>query len=380
MILNYKYTSDSEDQWNFDTIELQKINLIVGASGSGKTRLLNTLFNVATFVSQGKKFRTGLWDITFLIKDIEYEWKFHGYTDNNGQSICEEKVYKKRRSNSILDDNSRELLIDRVADSFIYKGNELPKLDPSISSINLLKNESEIKPLYESFTKILRRNFHDEGFRDVSELQRVSPEMVSSVKNSRNISTLWEQQNTVSTQLYFLKNYFPDAFRVVENSFKNIFDSVESIEVVLLGENEKYIREMAQDILPGAFIKEKGIEGMIGINQLSSGMQKVLLLITDILTLPDDAIYIIDEYENSLGVNAIDFLPDFLIEHAGSTQFLVTTHHPYLINTMPINHWILFSRIGSNVTITDGTELADKYGKSSQKAFMQLINDPLYTG
>ena len=108
-------------------------------------------------------------------------------------------------------------------------------------------------------------------------------------------------------------------------------------------------------------------------------MQKVLLIIADIITLPKGSIYIIDEYENSLGINAIDFLPEFLDAHGTDIQFLITTHHPYLINSMPMKKWRVFHRNGSRVSIKDGAEFEEKYGKSKQKAFVQLINDPFYT-
>ena len=107
--------------------------------------------------------------------------------------------------------------------------------------------------------------------------------------------------------------------------------------------------------------------------------KKVLLIITDILTLPKGSIYLIDEYENSLGINAIDFLPSFLIDNGGNNQFFITTHHPYLINSMPIKHWRVFNRTGSSVSIKDGRDLEGKFGKSKQKAFIQLINDPFYS-
>ena len=109
-------------------------------------------------------------------------------------------------------------------------------------------------------------------------------------------------------------------------------------------------------------------------------MQKALLIITDIMTLPKGSIYMVDEYENSLGINAIDFLPELLDDHGANSQFFVTTHHPYLINNMPMKTWRVFHREGSKVSIKSGEELERKYGKSKQQAFVQLINDPFYSG
>ncbi len=107
-------------------------------------------------------------------------------------------------------------------------------------------------------------------------------------------------------------------------------------------------------------------------------MLKVLLIITDIIALPEESIYMIDEYENSLGINAIDFLPQLLIDHGGQNQYFITTHHPYLINNMPIKHWRIFNRKGSTVTVKSGIEFEERFGKSKQEGFIQLINDPFY--
>ena len=50
-ILTYEFLGSN---WKFNKIHLQNINLIVGDSGAGKTRLLNTIFNLGTYVAQGK--------------------------------------------------------------------------------------------------------------------------------------------------------------------------------------------------------------------------------------------------------------------------------------------------------------------------------------
>jgi predicted ATPase len=131
--------------------------------------------------------------------------------------------------------------------------------------------------------------------------------------------------------------------------------------------------------VPVVFIKERGIKKPVQLNEIASGMQKVLLIITDVVTAPPDTLYMIDEYENSLGVNAIDFLPSFLNECGGSRQFIVTTHHPLLINAIPVSDWFVFHRRGLNIKVAHGSEIEARYGRSKQQRFVQLINDPLYT-
>ena len=61
-----------------------------------------------------------------------------------------------------------------------------------------------------------------------------------------------------------------------------------------------------------------------------------------------------------------------------NNQFFITSHHPYIINNIPIENWLVFHRKGLQVKIKSGTELKEKFGKSKQKYFLQLVNDPFY--
>jgi predicted ATPase len=129
-------------------------------------------------------------------------------------------------------------------------------------------------------------------------------------------------------------------------------------------------------------IKERHIDKWIACHNIniSSGMQKLFLLILDTFLLQDAGILLIDEYENSLGVSAINFLPDLIDSISQNCQFIITSHHPYIINNIRIESWKVFHRDGMNVHITDGAKLKEKYSKSRQDQFVQLINDPLYNG
>jgi len=132
--------------------------------------------------------------------------------------------------------------------------------------------------------------------------------------------------------------------------------------------------------LPVFCIKEKNISQWISSRDISSGMQKIFLLILDTYLLQDSGILLIDEYENSLGINAINFLPDLINSINTKCQFIITSHHPYIINSIPIESWKVFHRNGMHVHITNGIDLKERYSNSSQEYFVQLINDPLYIG
>lgn len=375
MITSFLYEGFEKSPWSFRESSFDKINLLVGASGAGKTRFLSTLFNFSMFVVKGEPAKPGYFKISVVADGFEYEWEFEAKKPEGDIHVVVTRESLTRRK--LNGKGAKEHLIKRTPEEFIFNDKILPKLQKNIASITLLKEEDTILPLYESFSKIQRRSFHDKGLMDAISVQMLQNDFLEIFKSHSTLENLWVQEHTVSSKLYLLKEFFPKIFKESINVFKTIFPTMEEFDVKL-AKNPPLISQSG-GIVPVFSIKEKGVSKWIPLNDLASGMQKVLLIITDILTLPPVAIYIIDEYENSLGVNAIDFLPQFLIEHGGENQFFITTHHPYLINNMPLSTWRVFHRKGSQVSIRCGKELGKNYEKSKQKAFIQLINDPFYT-
>lgn len=86
---------------------------------------------------------------------------------------------------------------------------------------------------------------------------------------------------------------------------------------------------------------------------------------------------LIDEFENSLGVNCIDEITNNLLNYKRNLQFIITSHHPYIINNIHYNNWKLVTRKGGVVLAQE----INKYhlGKSKHEAFIQLINLEEYT-
>ncbi len=184
---------------------------------------------------------------------------------------------------------------------------------------------------------------------------------------------------SLNVRLHLLKRFQSEKFFELMNLYKDIFPSIEQCDVMDATELKRPLPTPDKGKTPLFFVKERLVKEPILLHELSSGMQKVLLIMTDVLTLQKDATYLIDEYENSLGVNAIGFLPELLTAYAEDNQFFITSHHPYLINNIPVVDWHIFHRQGGRVTIRGGEEFAEKFSTSKQAAFTQLINDPFYT-
>lgn len=369
-IRSYQFKDINNAGWRFSKISLGRTNLFVGVTGSGKSRLLNTIFNISSFVSNDKAFREGTWDIVFEIDGKQYQWEYQGETDG-----LENKIIFERLS-SIDEKNNRTIIFNRDAEGFFFDNLKLPKLSKSSTGIFLLKDEDVITPVHAGFGKILRRNFFGSELQDSCAITNMPHEILTKLGNKKEWGNVAKEM-PLNIRLYILKEKFKDKFDVIVSEYKSIFPSIEDFTFI---DGSKYLATTNKSNIPVLAIKERHVDLPIPLHELSSGMQKVLLILTDVLTMHEGSIYIIDEYENSLGVNAINFLPGYLAEYGGKLQFLITSHHPYLINNMPVSSWHVFHRVGSEVTIKSGEELQKKYGKSKQDAFIQLLNDPLYSG
>ncbi|MGI9256069.1 MAG: hypothetical protein ACR2PY_03950 [Salinispira sp.] len=74
-LLKYKRSRMINDDWNFSDVDFARINLLVGASGTGKTRFLNTIINFLKQLTADKMFYTGNWVVEFEVNFQKYHYE-----------------------------------------------------------------------------------------------------------------------------------------------------------------------------------------------------------------------------------------------------------------------------------------------------------------
>jgi predicted ATPase len=92
---------------------------------------------------------------------------------------------------------------------------------------------------------------------------------------------------------------------------------------------------------------------------------------------PPGSVIIIDEFENSLGVNCMSDLAR-LISKRADCQMILTSHHPYIINNIPVDAWKLVTRKGGHVRVTSAQDIPEMQSASRLEAFTRLINLPQF--
>ncbi|MCG8607861.1 ATP-binding protein [bacterium] len=363
-ILDYGYHGPD---WEIQKIRFQQINLIVGDSGTGKTKLLNTLFNLGTFVARSQIGGKGEdhWDLSIEIEDDIYEWRISTVE-------IDDKIVVEKETLLL----NEKLMLERHADKFLFRDKIMPKLPNTETSLSLLKEEEGIKPLYDGFARMLRRRFFSDDLERNSSVHPVNQRYLDRIGKRKDFHELYKADLPLNPRLHLLSTYFHTVFKEIVRYYKEIFDFIDDVKIRDSGSLESL---RIPSGAPVFCIKEKSVDKWLGLDELSSGMQKVLLILTDLLSLPEGCVYLIDEYENSLGTGAIEFLPNLIFSKDIAMQLIITSHHPYIIKEIPTEYWYVAHRKGSKVQFDYGDELVNRYSHSNQEKYIQLLNDPVYS-
>ncbi len=367
-IVRYEY---HEADWEVDEVHFGKFNLLVGESGVGKTRVFNTLFNIGVYVVRGE-IGIGNWELELEVNEDHYFWCCITKRDE----IDPEKGIIVKEKLSLITNDSEEIIVDRDETKFIFNNKEVPKLSKRQYSLSLLQEEEIIKPIYEGFTKILRRMFYEDALKESTTYRMINIEKFIE-KSEDDLFELLKLNPGLNIKLYILEKRFPDIYSQIIDYFLEVFPFIENVSI----KNSNDFKDINfPSGMPIFCVKEYKIDKLIKLQELSSGMQKALLIITDILSLPKNSIYLIDEYENSLGVSVISLLPEMYMNGDIDCQIFVSSHHPYIIRNIPVENWYILNRKGNKVQFRYGADLVRHYNISNQDKYLQLINDEFYTG
>lgn len=358
--------------WNIKDVHFNNtLTLLVGASGVGKTQILHVLDTLSR-IARGYSFNGIEWNITFEHDMKEYCWmgafQMIPINDDEIEFTDESLIEEKNRKNyPILKERlsiNGDVIIDRDSEDIIFEGQKTVKLDNTKSAIYLLKGEHAIFYIYSWFSQIY--------FLETDEFNRyiypfdytVNPDSVKQIVYYKFYSPL--------EKLFLSHKGKLEEYDMILQKFQDIFPLVDEI-----GFDYKRSTIKKDALSPVLKIKEKGVDSWIFQKDISSGMLRALMQITALVFAQDGDVILIDEFENGLGVNCINQLADLVTDPEADVQIIMTSHHPYIINAIPVKWWKIVTRNGSEVK-THSAEEFNIGEHSKHEAFMQLMQNQAY--
>lgn len=339
------------------------VTLLVGLSGVGKTQILNAVeYSLNLAVDKDEPLRPYKVGIGVLVDDEEYEWFYEINKANENELIINEDnkyefVYEKLVKNNEIVFERKNLEVEVVG----YDKVPQPKKSESLilqysDDKNFEKLISGIRKLYPVEIELAVCG----GIRSES-FSRLKSKVIDTLNVSEEkVEFKVFSHLPVAVKLYIVKNYYPDIYVKIFDAVKELFMEIEDIDV-----EEDAVREM--------YLVSIQVYGKKLLQQdISNGMLKTIYYIVELFTMSEDSLVLIDEFENGLGVNCIDVLSELMLSERDDLQFIITSHHPKIINAIDKNKWKIIDREGS--IVKNSSSLSYGIGNSQHDAYFNLLN------
>jgi hypothetical protein len=376
-ITSFSFT-DLQTNWTLKEMSFDAFNLLVGVSGAGKTRIVEALKRVcAATLRTGAAPLDCAWNLAFEHKDVTYRWEARTQVSDSespgaGTPLLPSFLMERVTADEIT-------LIDRTDDHFSYGEMDLPKLKPSDTAIHLLAEDPSLLPIRDAFRNIMFSEAvrpEETAFSD-TQIDGAAGRIHQPAKNLDHLRSTLAVGNSalygglVTYTGYVVQETLRDDWEDLQSAYCAIFPGVKEIGV----ERVRLPDSRSKFALR---IREEGVDHWIPQERISSGMVRTLAHMIELTVAPSGSVIVIDEFENSLGVNCMPPLVDFLLARAPDFQYVLTSHHPYIINNLPTNTWKLVMRKGPIVHVVSARDIPALRGVSHHQAFTRLINLPEY--
>jgi len=383
-IVEFSFT-DHSSGWTVKPFTLKpSLNLLVGISGAGKSQTLGNLFTVCK-AALAAEYVPGdcEWSLKITSPEGEYLWRARTRAKDDDAGVDEvggaPNGYDDYEFSTESISVNGEMLFERTPTETTFGGVALPSLSRDESGVRLFLSDKRIRPLAQalarvrlSYDKPLRRVILDDGLA-WSKIRHKSSKSLSDL--ARDVALMFP------LKAYVLQEKFKADFeRLVLSPYREIFPTVTDVRVDLAAKlfPEEAHRRPRKGRRIDVAIRERGVKRWIGSEGISQGMERTLVHLLELALSPPGTVLLIDEYESGMGVNCLPAVTRHLRERAGELQFIITSHHPYVIGNIDKEDWLVVQRHGSEVSISPASSSPSLNTSSRQDAFIQLLNSDAY--
>ena len=339
------------------------ITLLVGLSGVGKTRILNAIeYSLKLAVNKNLRLEPYNTTLCFQIGEEVYVWSYRIQQDH-AEDIFESKEIKYFFAYEKLQNIKGDILMQRTSDTIQVTGYDkvpTPKKDESL--LVQYSEDAFVKPIISEMLKLypIEIEMDVRGAIAQESFNMFKAKIKESFKENEKQPFEKFSHLPVPLKIYITKKYYPQMYAQIFSAVKELFMEINSIDIVEDPDREIYM--VAIDVYGKRLLQ----------HEISNGMLKTIYYIVELITMSKNSLVLIDEFENGLGVNCIDVLAELLLGERRDLQFVITSHHPKIINQISNKKWKIIER--DIATVKNFT--AEEYGimHSQHDAYFNLIN------
>jgi predicted ATPase len=363
------YFKNAYQGWEVKPIEFQNLNLLVGLSGAGKSQIINALWLLRGVAVSGNLMNHVEWVLTFSIDEKDCEWK------GSFSSVNFETNYKITAESISVSTGQR---IERQQGGLIHivdaegqSQTTTKATTPEGLLFQIYSNYDFIEEIVQHF-KMMNVRDHTQSQANVNtDFYRLRFRYDGRrVDRDLDLQALQNSNYNIAERLMIAfvkrKSSHLSVYNDIVSEIKTIFPVIEDwwVEAQVSRNNEEW--NIAYKI------RVKGKKTFIQHRNISSGMLRTFNIITDIYLSNPQTVFLLDEFENSLGHNCLPNLEELIVEHSAESQFIMTSHHPDIINLIPKENWIVIER--ENGAITNKSANSLDFADSSHEAYLILLN------
>lgn len=339
------------------------ITLLVGLSGVGKTQILNAIeYSLKLAVNKNLRLEPYNTTLCFQIGEEVYVWSYRIQQDHT-EDIFESKEIKYFFAYEKLQNIKGDILMQRTSDTIQVTGYDkvpTPKKDESL--LVQYSEDAFVKPIISEMLKLypIEIEMDVRGAIAQESFNMFKAKIKESFKENEKQPFEKFSHLPVPLKIYITKKYYPQMYAQIFSAVKELFMEINSIDIVEDPDREIYM--VAIDVYGKRLLQ----------HEISNGMLKTIYYIVELITMSKNSLVLIDEFENGLGVNCIDVLAELLLGERRDLQFVITSHHPKIINQISNKKWKIIER--DIATVKNFT--AEEYGimHSQHDAYFNLIN------
>ncbi len=344
------------------------ITLLVGLSGVGKTQILSAIeYSLKLAVNKNLRLEPYAASLGFHVDDKEYVWSYRIEQDLN-EDFIESKEMKYVFTYEELFEVGTSIMKRELDNVQVIGYDKVPTPKKDESLLVQYSEEKFIKPIITELLKLypIEMDMDVRGAIDRESFNMFKAKIKENIKKNDKLGFEKFSHLPVLLKIYITKKYYPEKFVQIFSAVKELFLEINDIDIV---------EDTARDFLMVA-IDVYGKKLMQ--HEISNGMLKTIYYIVELITMSENSLVLIDEFENGLGVNCIDVLAELLLSERNDLQFIITSHHPKIINQISNKKWKIIERDIATVNNIS----AEEYGitHSQHDAYFNLINRWEYEG